>query len=306
MEAKLSGLTGIQQKILNSVIFFNNKFLWAFPSQDRIAAYAGVSRQYANQVLKLLAELGLIIKIYYPFKTCIYITSFFDDYNVRKIAARWLSACKFLSLRVIMAKEKIQKIAKSSNTTLFSRIISIYNNDYDTSHSKICKKERKMEISPSIKKLKELNLTLAGEISLSMFSDEVIEYAQKQLKYAKSARDRYKLFCYIAHGYCKANGIEPDYKHYFDLKKHYKVMDGEVTNLIAIGQANVKQIHKEEKSIASPCNSNLSQEEAQVEIERFESQKESILEGVWDRGLAQVLGKFADSCVYKLRASHGL
>lgn len=80
-------------------------------------------------------------------------------------------------------------------------------------------------IPPSIQKLKSLNLTKAGQIRLTCFPDEAIEYAAEKLKYAKNARDPYALFFSVCKEYCQNNQLFPNWERVKSLMQKYTITE---------------------------------------------------------------------------------
>lgn len=78
-------------------------------------------------------------------------------------------------------------------------------------------------ISPLIRSLNELNLSRSGQIKLSAFPDNVIDYAKDKLGYAKNVKDPFNWFLSVCTDYCKSNDIKPDWPWVYELSKKYNV-----------------------------------------------------------------------------------
>ena len=70
---KYASLSKTGRKIFNYIQFMCGKFRGScFPSQQRIANYAGCTRETANRLVKKLVKMRMLIKTTPPYRSCIY------------------------------------------------------------------------------------------------------------------------------------------------------------------------------------------------------------------------------------------
>lgn len=232
--------------VLNYIIAYDNMYGTIYVSQDRIAAFLGISREHVNRIIAYLCELGLLGKIYRHFQTCLYyLPKFLKDFEVRETLRSVYSACKYLPISVLMSLGDEMKCLSSMigvnqfNNTPYIEVLensredrsranvshNKYNNkDYvnnTTTTSHVLEKssrgrEARTGVGHDRKYIKGLNLTDAGAIKLMAYPKEAFDYALESLqKSTVPIKQPFILFSKICFNYCREKGLFADHGFVF-------------------------------------------------------------------------------------------
>jgi len=111
-----------QRKVLNYFLAMRMRHQSIYSSQARIAAYAGITRQYCNRIIDWLYELGLIGRLYRHRQTCIYqVSEFFDNIDVRLKLVGVFAAFGYLTLFSMFEAAAAHYNQKKNELTPFIR-----------------------------------------------------------------------------------------------------------------------------------------------------------------------------------------
>jgi DNA-binding transcriptional regulator YhcF (GntR family) len=220
-------------KVLNALVFFDNKYKNLYVSQERLAAHAGVARETCNRALKFFKSEGLVVMKYRYMRTSMYYLSpYFKNPDIRSRLSHIITVFKTFLITCIVANFASNQA--KSNVTLFKNRYKESSISYSHSTKRIGdevvsivqsykKTEQINPISRAIRDITCLDLTKWGQIKLSAFPDEAIKYAQDHFKYGKNIRDRFKYFYSLCHSYCLDNDIKPDWTHSNRLGTLFKI-----------------------------------------------------------------------------------
>lgn len=222
-----------QRDLLDNIFFPANRHKEVFPTQSTLGKKSKLSRSYTNKILLKFEKQGIIARNYRHMTSNLYkVAEIFNELNVREKLRQLFPAFKYLPLVLCLARGYTIKTINDTQTN-----ISLASNIYITNPKGIKDDNRhplaravmqhaaENPIPPSIQKLKSLNLTKAGQIRLTCFPDEAIEYAAEKLKYAKNARDPYALFFSVCKDYCQNNQLLPNWERVKSLMQKYTIAE---------------------------------------------------------------------------------
>lgn len=258
-------------KLLNFLLYLDQKYKTVCISQCALAAHIEVHRQHVNALLKRFSELGLIEKIYRHRKTSIYkMSSLFKIFSTKIYQTFW-------SLRGVAIKA-LQKLWRQDRTP---RLVSLYKYPVDivNLHEKEGRPKRKrmekLEISETLREVtKTLNLTKWGQIKLICFPDEVLRHGlDNYKKFARNSPKPFEWFFMHCKTHCEGNEIPISWQDYYDLVDVYHM------------PKNAPMIRKEKKSSFDiPKTKNLDdyftrqKEERRERWQQLEEDKKKVLE----------------------------
>lgn len=253
-----SQLTAIQQRVLNQFFYLDSRYVDLWVSQEAIARYVGISREHVNRILYHFESLGIISSAYRHLRTSRYrLSNFFYDPKVRSSLVGIFAAFSFMPWNLTIfrngewhKRDQIEKITQYKSKSSFINYLSIPDQSsyipepviHARAHEvvtlchgstnkfknqdKVVMSDQKTEIRESIRALKQLNLTIHGQIRLSVFPDRALEYGVKKIQYSVAAKDKFGLLFSICRDYCKDNLIPLDWKAFDKLKEEYGYPDG--------------------------------------------------------------------------------
>jgi hypothetical protein len=194
--------------IFNIIVGYCQKHKIVYVSQEQIAIEAHTAREVVNRAFKFFKKEGFISMKYRHMRTSIYnLSPYFNLPDVRHRLGHLIPNLRSFLLSCIFA----QFAACQPNQQ-----VTQYKNSKDIYIAKGDKRMQSQEISPispAIKNITCFNLTLWGQIRLSVFPDEAIKYADAKFKLGKDIRDRFGYFFSLARNYCEENKIKVDYAH---------------------------------------------------------------------------------------------
>lgn len=264
LKLQIKNLRPSKLKLFNNILDLSNKVKSIFPKQQTLADYNGITRQHANKGLGELSEEKLIIKEYRHRKTCIYKPdSIFYNLDVRRYLASYLPALRFLPLFVFIGAAASSKLLHQEKVTPNIRNIYIKQSlnrqrviltreqetvtvkntvksknltDLDYYKSKVYthKGERVSEVTVAtqvnpipeyIRELSWLCLTKWGQIKLTPYCQESVEFAASQKDNVLLANDPFKYFVSLCVNYCRDRQIKPDWHISDTLIEQYPLPD---------------------------------------------------------------------------------
>lgn len=237
---KIDTLTPTQILILDYLLTLSNGCPNLFPNQTTLGKKAGVTRRQSNRVIKQLYEMGFIFKITRPNLACVYfVADIFLLPTFRQRFSKKFTAFKWLSL--VMLFSAVFQANVSGNTSAVLFLNSESEKTMDISSVSICKRDKrslvKMYSSSERSKLileisKEFNLNRLGQIKLSPYPLQALQYAHekfKDLKDPKRLRSVFHFFVSVCNDWCESNNVPVDWKTSFDLmEQHSLARDGNV------------------------------------------------------------------------------
>ena len=256
MEVFFAGLTVLERKLLNYIFWLDAHYFDIWASQDKMARHVGFTREHANRTLLKFEKHGIIASRNRGVKvTCLYkIANYFRDPKVRHKLSSLFAALSFMPFhQTVLRNGQWQKRDLKAHITQYKDKSSFIKYLYipvqpsyipePVIHERAreegvgaardgnnCKgrvvMSNKTPIRDSIVALKRLNLTIYGQIRLSMFSDAALEYATKKIEYSIAAKDKFGLFWAICRDYSKDNGLRLDWELQDKLKEEYGYPQG--------------------------------------------------------------------------------
>ena len=256
MEVFFAGLTVLERKLLNYIFWLDAHYFDIWASQDKMARYAGISRGHASRLLLKFEKLGVIASRNRGVRvTCLYkIANYFRDPKVRHKLSSLFAALSFMPFhQTVLRNGEWQKRDLKAHVTQYKDKSSFIKYLYIPALSRYIPEpviherareegtgtgrggnnskgravmSEKTPIRDSIVALKQLNLTIYGQIRLSMFSDAALEYASRRIEYSIAAKDKFSLFWAICRDYSKDNGLRLDWELQDKLKEEYGYPQG--------------------------------------------------------------------------------
>jgi len=225
----LSSLTRSQTRILDKILILGNKHTYVFPNQTTLGKSAGVGLRQSHRIVKWLCENGLLEKLTRPNLTCVYRAPKFlldpkirQQYSDKFEAFRWLPFillfCPLFNLNVVgtildnrfIYKPLSNPIVNNINKLTDSkRRVGVYSNEART---KII-----LELT------RDLNLNKLGQIKLSPYPFECLQYCQEKFRSIKNPRDAFAFFLTLCKNWCDLNDVRPDWKAMYDLAMKFKL-----------------------------------------------------------------------------------
>lgn len=251
----LLGLNESERKVFSFLNVLDSWHIDIWASQDFIADRCGLSREHTHRILHHIANLGLIkIKNRGTKRTCLYyINSIFHNPQIRHLFVGIIAAFNFMPFGTIVLKNGVwQKRAQINDVTQYynksSSLSYLYNPDQssylpepviheraregnwpgpatDYNRKKVVMNNQKTPIRESIVAMKQLNLTIYGQIRLSVFPDAALQYGARKMEYSIAAKDKFALLFSICKSYCKDNGLALDWNTFDKLKDEYGYPD---------------------------------------------------------------------------------
>lgn len=218
-------LTPLQIEILNILIRYCHKFKTVFISQTLIAQLLGCNRSTVNRYLKRLAQLQLIKKNSRYRETSVY--QLCDVFILYAHKLRHLfSALKYVwNIQDLLSWLPSKKDVLKHNFLKMSHLVLDKYIKYSPVHKltrdrgvMMTNSVEKLEISPALRKVTEiLHLTKWGQINLTCFPEEALEFALKNYSNSTS----FNTFFLNALNFCRDHNIEPDFNLLAHLKRKY-------------------------------------------------------------------------------------
>jgi len=221
-----SSFTLTERKVMNYLFSLMVQGRQIYLSQDRIAWYAGCSRQWVNGVLRRLEAAGVIVVQYRHMTSCRYwVSTYFWQPSVRRVLMPLFKAF-YLSMCVYLTQYNIQGSKDSTDNYSYGIERSFYN--YNLSP---CMKEGQcmernglMGLNPVpayIRGITEIVLTKWGQLRLVAYPEEAIAEARVRLTAAKEVRKPFAYFEQVCIEYCQWQGIEPNWALRNKLMRHF-------------------------------------------------------------------------------------
>ena len=176
-------LPRVRKTILKELLYFNKKYLRAFPSQKLIAQKVGCSRQYVNETISEFVSTGILLKTNLNWRSCLY------ELHPYLYSIEFRRKCDLLLQSDInVSKKKTTPIilplliSFTNNTTLLHNVDTSTYVESSNQRKKERKKGRKV-MSATIEKITtELALDSYEVSELLTFSEEVLKKAYTILK----------------------------------------------------------------------------------------------------------------------------
>ena len=228
--------------VLNYILHADNKYALVILSQSKMIKNLGLSRSTIYRAIQRLMGLGLLwMKNQGYKKACLFkVSPIFHRNEYRERLRHMFSAFKWLSVRCL--NPIVGKFVKVGDT-LLSRVMNynIYNGlsrdtadhvfiptfllDSAVDHP-TTQKGREMNTTQPIPEIIRtqlgfLNLSKWGQIALTAFPNEAIDYAIKAYRFA-SPQDPFKWFYAVCMEYCKIHDIKPDFATVNTLKSELR------------------------------------------------------------------------------------
>lgn len=252
----LDNYTEDKLAVLNDFLVWNESYEDMYSAQSTIAQRLGKSRGFVNKTIGLFVDLGLLASNYRHKTSCQYkVSNWLKDVKVRAALSSILSA--FVLFPVPIRSEtklepinwallKTVQMARWNGTITQQKDIFKYNNQviipYKETSDYISKLQRDIMIIPRstihdaahqhiyeipeiLKNVPELNLSKWGQIKLSCFPEKAIEYAYKQVEYAKHMDDKFRWFFKLCRDWCDDNGVRPNWERSQRLSRSYCMPD---------------------------------------------------------------------------------
>ncbi len=118
-----------------------------------------------------------------------------------------------------------------------------------------------------IREISCMKLTDAGQIKLSAFPVEAIEYATKTMKMAGNKRDPFRWFFKVCNDFCKESNIQPDWKRKSFLETTYGISDNDVM---------ITELPKPQPSFSGTPKTGKTTSSSDVYITEMEKQRERV------------------------------
>ena len=265
-EEAIRKLTPTQLNVFNYLIWMKLHFRAIGCSQSHIAKKLGVSRQTVNESLKVLHDLKFIFKGYRHMRTCFYnVSEFFTSNAMRSRLKHLLPSLHLIftfSLALLVSSmstysmEATQSKVRIIRNYISSRIYHTGKKNMQVMQAGLVGQNNPISLS-ILNVTKRLGLTRWGQIKLSKFPDEVIDYAAGKLSYVTEKRcikDEFAWFCEVCSNYCFEEKIQPDYGLMYQLEDIFKMPVNaefvkEVKQSIPFDEEKYKrdQIHKKQQ-----------------------------------------------------------
>jgi hypothetical protein len=252
-EAYFLSLSETKRRVFNQFVFWDNKFRINYFSQTTIAHAVGISRKHLSEILLEFEQLGLIKSIYRHLKTNIYkLANIFYSPKLRSRLVKFCAAFSFIPWHMIGFTNGVwSKVVQTCEVTQYKNIISKsyitkpfdLNTDLNPGYITLTGARARGEgygkvkvgqisggirvdsnsipIRQSIRALKQLNLTLQGEMKLSVFPDKALEYGMRKMKNMHLISDKFAYFWGICSNFCKENGLKVEWSVFNRLKDQY-------------------------------------------------------------------------------------
>ena len=264
-----NNLTEAERVIFNDCLVWSEAFEDMYFTQSTIAERTGRSRGFVNRTIGLLTKIGVLAKNYRHKTSCQYkVSNWFRNEKVRSaLNSLFMAFVLFpVPLRTNPSLEpinfellKVIQSARWKGRVTQQEDIFKYNNQvripYKETSDYIAKLQREImkiprltihdaahqhiyEIPEILKKIPALNLSKWGQIKLSCFPDKAIEYAYKQVEYAKHMDDKFRWFFKLCRDWCEDNNVRPNWERAQRLAQAYcmpdkakMVLDARIGNL---------------------------------------------------------------------------
>jgi len=206
--------------ILDRLLWCKLSHEHVYVSQKTLASWTGLTREHVCRLIKMLDAYSIITKRRCPYQSNVYtFDNVFDNpdvlFSLRNV---------FSSIRSFFSKKiTLLGLGERNNkyiTVTTKKGISAVSSILDKLKTKVYlwymskKIPDGNPISVAIRAIEFLNLTKWGQIKLSAFPDEAIEYADRQAKYATHVK---------CMQYCNDNELEPDLHYVDSLVHHYGI-----------------------------------------------------------------------------------
>lgn len=235
LSAQVNTLTPSCLRVLELLIILQDKHKRVHPTQTTLANMAGVTRKTVSRALATLEEKGFVSSTYRHMTSCYYtISSLFFNCWVRihlKHVIRYFKSAGLLALLVVpfhfFSKENNyqREYASQFNKLVIKNIITNYigGNEDEKMQQFSRHWTEKDPVSSKVRNLKFLNLTKRGQIFLSAFPDEAIEYALKRFDAATEVRDPLGYIGAACRDYCGLNSLLPDWAYVVAVSAHFRI-----------------------------------------------------------------------------------
>lgn len=254
VENFFNDLDNTKKKVLGYLISLSMKCPFVSPSQTTIARKVGISRQHCNRIIGYFRSVGILTSEFrYKLSCHYYVSSFIFKSDVMQKIGHIFKVFRALSLSLLVSVSNItsdvtQYIKKYNRNLLSFTFTSSYCKSAKTKMSSMEQKFVRKAIpnnpvGDTIRGIKQMKLTRAGQIKLTAFPDEAIRDAVAVLSTAKNVRDPYALVYKMCFEYCKRHQLDPDWHYMFAVMKTYN---------IDLQDANTTKEKEEEVKEAAP------------------------------------------------------
>jgi hypothetical protein len=206
MDGFFSKITEVQREVLEYLFWLDAHCKCVRPSQSTIAKRVGATRQYVNQILGELQDVGILQKIYRHMRPCFYIIAgVFKNPFITKRLASYFNVFKLQSYLLL---------------TQYNNNLNRYKSYIYMGAQNNSNRSRDMsEPSPFSSYLEEvapkLQLTLAGKVRLSAFPDEALKHVVHTFDQSrhKLTGDYGRWLWGCARNYCQQLSLVPNWRY---------------------------------------------------------------------------------------------
>lgn len=227
VEEFFHGLTPAQHGVLSQLFYLDGKYEVIYVRQDTIASILGVSRQYVNQIIGMLCNVGIIQKTYRHMTSCIYrVSSFFKTRQVKHRLAHIFHVFRLQLLTLFTKHRKCSSIKKGEKYLGGEGHCKIRSSLERIMNSLTAPDSFENPFSPYLEDIAPaLKLTVAGKTRMAAFPDEALRFAVQCFERSRNKlRGDYGRWLWsCANNYCKLNDIKPDWKWSNRLAYHHNV-----------------------------------------------------------------------------------
>jgi hypothetical protein len=230
-----SNCTDTDRAVIGFLLSMSCKLPTLYFAQETIAQETGVSRGHVNRVIKKLAHLGLIDKIYRHMTTCLYVinSSFNDPFILSKLTPifPWLKTLFNILLIIPVYALSMRNVTQVINNKGFVskfKLVSLSTEKY-MEHNQAPPQNEGMQnwvnnpIPIEIQHMgAKYNFTDAAKLRMMALPWQAWQYAQKEISKASYfIKDPFTWLFAVALGYCDRNQMTPDWELPKKLLEHH-------------------------------------------------------------------------------------
>jgi len=261
--------TALQNHMFNVIVWYCDTFKTVYISQQQLANHLQCSRITVNRMLSAWSKMGLIDKMYRHMRTSLYrLSPIFYNPHVRMALQKYIPSFKNFSLLCFLFlcynATALEISSLKGNVTQALNVYGLFINKLQNYHrrrttgrsnvgsghpyfyyedmefGKASAKREKMVMDGGdsvaithevLKKIKCMELTTAGYVSLMKFPLEALNYAQDRVfNYHQKINDPFRLFCRIASKYCEGKRLPINYDISFKMAAQLDIGLEDVTH----------------------------------------------------------------------------